>query len=649
MAVVGMTGISFVGPMEEVESVALALLKMENFEPMSPEVMMDAHPLGSRFQTFRGNRYDALLEKLDGFWASAGVAAPQCRVVDRVPPVSLSELEARVDEMMKTMSGWAARGEELRDEYETWRAMLEFGDVVRETGRSLATLALAPYGSLSIGTLTRENWRRLSEASLAAPILAMPLIDETKDASTDKTTVIVFYGNDYREEIQKIFSSVHMHLIPVGPEDYGQYDNRDAVLYRMEAIEAEMENYRDMPGRYATGNRFELEKLYEMVYTKQRIYSICQMRGELSEMAVLAGWTPRDNYDAVRAVAEETAPHTLVLAESGDELERKGHELPTLLRNLPLVRRFQEIVRLYSLPSYSELDPTFVVATSFCLFFGFMFGDVGHGVALILGTCFLEKKKMMGRAIASVMKIAGISAVLFGFLYGSVFGSEELIRPIWLSPMKDVNRILPVSIGVGVAFLTIGICFKIQNSVRKREWGEVFFSPEGVVGLAFYWLAVGQAAASFAAPETALGTGLFALIMGALFLIMIFGNGIAKLLLHGETVDEGGVVHVFSVFHAMLNFISNTASFVRLAAFALNHVGLSGAVFMLGQMVENVPGGKLYHAFVLLLGHLVIIGLEGMIVFIQTLRLEYYEFFGKFYRGGGRAFAPVLWRKGRAD
>jgi V/A-type H+-transporting ATPase subunit I len=382
------------------------------------------------------------------------------------------------------------------------------------------------------------------------------------------------------------------------------------------------------------------------VYARQRVSSLCRFSGELTGMTVLAGWIPVDAYDAVRAMTAQKAPHALLIAEKGSVLEREGHELPTLLCNLPLIRRFQEIVRLYSLPAYSELDPTFVVAVSFCFFFGFMFGDVGHGLALILGTCLLEKKKVMGHAIASVMRIAGAFAVLFGFLYGSVFGDESLIHPLWLSPMGDVNTILPVSIAVGIVFLTIGIVFKIYNAARAREWGEVLFSPEGLSGLLFYWLAVIQtASATETIPEAALGTGIFSVLMGILFLLMIFGNGIAGFLFRGEEVDEGGVVHVFSVFHAMLNFVSNTASFVRLAAFALNHAGLCGAVLMLGQMVENAPGGKLYHAFIMVVGHLVIVGLEGMIVFIQTLRLEYYEFFGKFYRGGGRPFAPVLWKK----
>jgi V/A-type H+-transporting ATPase subunit I len=437
-----------------------------------------------------------------------------------------------------------------------------------------------------------------------------------------------------------------MHLIPVRPEDYGQYENADAVRYQLEAVEAEIERCQAMPWRYLSDNRAEIEKLYAAAYAKQRIYSLGRFRAELDGMTVLTGWIPRDSYDAVRAMTARKAPHVLLTTESDSALEEAGHELPTLLRNFPLIRRFQEIVRLYSLPSYSELDPTFVVAVSFCFFFGFMFGDVGHGIALILGTWLLERKKIMGHAIASVMRIAGAFAVLFGFLYGSVFGDESLIHPLWLSPMHDVNTILPVSVGVGIVFLTVGIVFKMYNAARKKEWGEVLFSPEGLSGLLFYWLAVAQTAAvTGAAPEIALGTGVFAVIMGILFLLMIFGNGIAGFFFHGEAVDEGGVVHVFSVFHAMLNFISNTASFVRLAAFALNHAGLCGAVLMLGDMVEKAPGGKLYHAFIMIIGHLVIVALEGMIVFIQTLRLEYYEFFGKFYRGGGREFAPVLWKK----
>jgi V/A-type H+-transporting ATPase subunit I len=117
-----------------------------------------------------------------------------------------------------------------------------------------------------------------------------------------------------------------------------------------------------------------------------------------------------------------------------------------------------------------------------------------------------------------------------------------------------------------------------------------------------------------------------------------------RLIFGPQEEAEGAVVHTFSVFHSLLSFLSNTASFVRLAAFALNHAGLSAAVFMLSDMVHSLPGGALFRAAVLLAGNAVIVGLEGLIVFIQTLRLEYYEFFSKFYQGGGAPFRPVTWR-----
>jgi V/A-type H+-transporting ATPase subunit I len=429
-----------------------------------------------------------------------------------------------------------------------------------------------------------------------------------------------------------------MRVIAIKPEERGLCDNPDGVRYHMEALEAEVENYQNMSARYVAENRFELEKLHGAVYTMERVYSLCQMRGELSGMMVLAGWMPQDSYRAAAVTVKKKAPHTMMLMERGEVLAEEGHELPTLLRNWPLIRRFQEIVRLYSLPSYGELDPTFVVAASFCLFFGFMFGDVGHGLLLLAGTWLLEKKNLMGRGIASVMKVAGSVSVFFGFLYGSVFGSEELIHPLWLSPMKSVNTLLPVAVGVGIAFLSLGILFKVHNAVRKKEWGEVFLGPEGLAGLLFYWLALATVLAEGGRK------GLVGLLL-VLFLVMTFGNGLAKYLFQGEAIDEGGVTHAFSIFHVMLSFVSNTASFVRLAAFALNHAGLSVAVFTLGDLVAQAPGGKIYNALILLAGHLVIVGMEGFIVFIQTLRLEYYEFFGKFYQGDGREFAPVLWRR----
>ena len=127
-----------------------------------------------------------------------------------------------------------------------------------------------------------------------------------------------------------------------------------------------------------------------------------------------------------------------------------------------------------------------------------------------------------------------------------------------------------------------------------------------------------------------------------MLVLMVFRDVLARYLLHEKGEGESPVLNMFEIVHSLLSFLSNTASFVRLAAFALNHVGLSLAVIMLSNMVHTLPGGIVMKGIVLVLGNLII-----LIVFIQTLRLEYYEFFGKFYKGGGSAFKPVGWKRER--
>ena len=154
----------------------------------------------------------------------------------------------------------------------------------------------------------------------------------------------------------------------------------------------------------------------------QRIYDVCGRRGELGDMYVVSGWLPEDAFRMLRLHLKERAPDVILLAGEGAGAERSGRTIPTLLRNPPFVRWFQDIVALYSLPSYREMDPSLLVALSFCFFFGFMFGDIGHGAMLIVAAILLKKRGMMKPTFANILTLSGLSSCLFGLLYGSVFG-----------------------------------------------------------------------------------------------------------------------------------------------------------------------------------------------------------------------------------
>ncbi|NLL36665.1 MAG: ATPase [Fretibacterium sp.] len=638
MAVVRMASMAFVGPVEEIERVALLLLQQGCFEPVSPMVMMEGRPLSGRFRSFRSNRYDALLEKLEGVWGQIGHVAPQVPLGE-YPQADFKSLEEQVDSLAHMGSGWRARIDSLSLERVRFAGILALTRAVHETGRSLMDIVPEPNSMAIMGVLSKENWQRLREASQTTPALALPLAIEG-----DRVATVVFCSSDYQSEVEKICASVHMKVFTRTLADLAPYDDVKELESRLASIEAELISYQEMPERYVRENIHELERLYGIVYAMQRVYTLCQLRLEFSGMMTLAGWIPRALCEPLKEQLAEEAPHTIVMVKEDEEL-KESNTLPTLLKNLPGVRKFQEIVRLYSLPAYDELDPTFAVCVSFCLFFGMMFGDVGHGLMLMLATWLMVKKGKMGKPLGAVMQIAGMSAVVFGFLYGSVFGDEELIRPLWLSPMKDVDLLMPVAVGVGVLFLSLGNLFRVWNCAKKRKWGEALFSPEGLAGLLFYWLAVLSVVLALGESGAPWMKSSCTALMFFLFLVMGFSNLLSRWIFGEEPAGEGGAVHAFSLFHTMLSFISNTASFVRLAAFALNHAGLCGAVVMLGEMVEQAPGGRVLNGFVIIAGHLVIVALEGLIVFIQTLRLEYYEFFGKFFQGGGRSFEPVLWRR----
>ena len=253
---------------------------------------------------------------------------------------------------------------------------------------------------------------------------------------------------------------------------------------------------------------------------------------------------------------------------------------------------------------------------------------------------------MMKRSFGQVMKYAAASSIIFGGLYGSIFGLENVIPALWLSPMHDTNKLLIVAICMGVFMISLGLVLNMITQYRAKDFGRLLFDGQGMAGLMLYWTMAALAAIYMTGtkiPEVA--ADIMWAGIGVLMLLMIFRDVLARYLLHQKDEGESVVLNIFEIMHNLMSFVSNTASFVRLAAFALNHVGLSLAVIMLSEMVHSLPGGIVMKGIILVIGNIVIVCLEGLIVFIQTLRLEYYEFFGKFYKGGGSAFKPVGWKK----
>ena len=648
MAVMKMVALTMIGPHEEMEPVARQMVLTGGFQPLPIDFLVNDRSLRSKVTTASDNPYDELLSKTSTIWKAAGERLPDPEPIPLDKDFNLFTARRTVANTSGKLETWSKRREVLADELERLEATHSCVEALSNLGMSPHELAGSKFAIPYFGRVSTDNFIRLVESSEDAPILSVEL-----SRSNDNVWVLVLTVPGYLEGAKKLLETVYFKSFSL-EEIANQLSGENPLAQVTHSIELHKKSIADLEGaakNVLKENRAEYEKLYSRLYTMQRVYDLCKGRGEVSGMYVLSGWIPEDTYAGVKDIIEKEAPNTSVIVEQVKDIPYSGVRIPTMLTNNKLVRAFQDVVALYSVPSYGEVDPSPFVAITFILFFGFMFGDIGHGILLFLGTLFLQKQRILSKSLSYVMKCASASSMVFGVLYGSVMGYEGVFPALWLSPMHNTGTLFAVAIVMGFIMISFGMVLNMIVRYRERDFGRLLFDGQGLAGLFVYWGAAGALFVSVMDVPLPFSVDYIWLAIVGLILISLFRDVLARTLLHQQHVEkESAVLVVFEVLHNLLNFFSNTMSFVRLGAFALNHVALSFAVLTISSMLGGVGGGgsvlgTILKGIMLIFGNLLIVGLEGLIVFIQVLRLEYYEFFSKFYKGGGSVFKPVTWKK----
>ncbi len=351
------------------------------------------------------------------------------------------------------------------------------------------------------------------------------------------------------------------------------------------------------------------------------------------EYYILYGWMSEQDAARLKKDIEGDA-RIHVMEEEADE--DFSAEPPTKLRNPGIFKPFEMFVEMYGLPAYNEMDPTIFIALTYTLMFGIMFGDVGQGLCLAAGGFLLYKIKKMN--LAAIIAVAGVWSAVFGVLYGSVFGFEEWIDPVWMRPMDNIMTTLMLSVGFGMALILIAMIINIVNALRAKDLGRVFFSSSGVSGILCYGCAV-LCLALYVSGHALPATGILAAAVGVPLIAIMLKEPLSRLIEHKRRIFPEGskgmyfVEALVELFDVVLSYATNSISFVRVGAFALSHAGMMGVVLTLAGYETGSP-----NLLVVVLGNLLVTGLEGLVVGIQVLRLEYYEMFSRFYKGSGRPF-----------
>ncbi|MGC9397854.1 MAG: V-type ATP synthase subunit I [Anaerolineae bacterium] len=636
---VNMRKIEIVVSKQDVVPVTEALAASGVFQPISPE--WGSEKGEDEEWTAWKNQFTDLerrvLKVLKDLGGEAGEPPekPPHLIDPHVAQRAVAHIETEIQQVLGTLERVDERIGELQQYMDQLRPIAEL-DVDLDTLRNMKHVFVLP------GTMPTDRIERFSESLGHLPFVLVVL-----KRGSYLSTVVLFGDAQDAEILKRAARSAYLNPVHIP----GHYQGTPAEV--LEALEVGMKRAQ----QHRAEVRAEIDALYQ-THGEQLHSLLWRMRASRTMVSTIAryerfhytymitGWVPQTCLKELETQLEEVSDNLTV-----EVLEPRPRfaedEAPVALENPPLLRAFQPLVTTYAYPEYRELDPTLLVALTYPLIFGMMFGDLGHGLLLALLGLFLSRSK--APALGRVAMICGGSAMLFGLLYGSVFGFESVLSPLWQSPLDDINAILLTAVKIGVGLLSLGMVANMLNAARTRRWGALFFDAHGLVGLLFYWSLVGLAFTQFGQgvgkPFTSVLIGCAA-VSG---LGVVFSAPLQRLVAGENELFEEGVgtfipLAFFELFETLLSFLSNTLSYVRMGAFAVAHGALSLTVFILAETIGPAKGAGYW--LMVALGNLFVVGFEGMVVAIQTLRLEYYEFFTKFFSGGGRPFKPLAFFSG---
>lgn len=519
------------------------------------------------------------------------------------------------------------------DELQLYLSHLKYMDV------NLNELINMKYITMKLGKMTRYNMDKLKKNYENISALVFKVYQDS-----DEVLVMIFVPISVKMEVERVLLSLDFDEYKFKSNFQGSPAQWfDMVNLRRNEIDREIQNIKNEMQDIKKDNSKKVEKYYSRLQMEYKIEELKSYIVCTNEFFYLSGWVPLHKKDELLKSLSKYE-ESLIIISKDSEKTREGLEPPTYLKNNYFTRPFEAVVRLYGIPSYNELDPTAFLGISYMLLFGAMFGDVGQGFILFLIGEILNRISHRPN-LGGVFSRLGISSMFFGFMYGSIFGFENILPAILVKPMDSINNVLVVAIVFGVVLLSIGYIFNLINCYRRKDIENGIFSRNGLAGLSFFWILIYLLIAGVTGIGTIVPAWIFTITLVLLLVLILLKEPMTNLIkgvrpLYSESKVDYFVEGGFGLMETLMSIFSNTISFIRVGAFAINHVGLFIAFEALAEMMSN----PVESAMMLVLGNVIIIGLEGLIVFIQGLRLEYYELFSKYFDGSGYEYNPILLR-----
>ncbi|MCU0898437.1 MAG: hypothetical protein MUC55_13195 [Burkholderiales bacterium] len=469
---------------EDAPAASLALAELGTFCPDAAEgLKLDLPDVSeARYRDV----YLSARSRLDRILAHCGMR-PDLRMPPTPQPVPLDRLTALDARLGEIWSLCFERGEALRRiEEERVRigqllATLDtFSDLDVDLG---ALLAEHRFLDVRLGSVPAANLSRLREA-LALAGFVIDVFGEVGGAARG----IVVGPAGHEVQIASLLATAGWRGIEVPPELRTHPERARADLDARRAALSARENEAREAREEAWQSRWDEIEAAETTLALAAPYANLvenALRGR-GGLTLVTGWLPAREAAALQASLARRLKRPYLLKLREPERDERGL-VPSIVRTPRLLKGFATLVHTYGIPRYGEIDPTALFALSFVLMFGMMFGDIGQGAVLAAAGFFLRGKLAPARVLAVA---CGVSSMFFGLLYGSVFGFEEWIHPLWLSPLSDPLRMLAVAVFWGVGFIVIASAIRMHNLYVQHGAEAALLDAGGAAGLVLYLGAV---------------------------------------------------------------------------------------------------------------------------------------------------------------
>ena len=635
MAIEKMAVLNITGNIDSLSKVVKILVDSKRFHPTEADKIGPAKGEPLREQ----NPYMPMLSKLRSIAEMLSVKLEYSE--EHSVKFTVAKIEKFLSSASTRGGELVTRKTEVAEKLESYRSSAEWVSHLSKMSVNFEDLFSCHHVSIRFGRLPKDAQVKLAFYQ-DEEFLFVPL-----DVSEDFIWGVYFCPLEASEDIDEIFKTLFFERawIPAFVHGKGDIAQRDIQVY-IDAAEERMKELDEGLAALREEVAESLQQMYCYLYYQSEIFVGRGAAMVKDEVFHMSGYTLFKGSQDLLASLKKIKSVTCECSKAEDTAVSK---VPVSIKNGKFAKPFETWLAMYGLPAYGEFDPTTLMAITYTILFGVMFGDLGQGALIFAAGLFLaiRKKSNFGKI---AMRL-GISSMIMGVVYGSIFGLDHILDPLYQAlgfahkPIEvfegsTTSVILLLSVGVGSIMLMLSICLNIWIGFKKKDYVRAVFGQNGIIGLLFYISVMAGVVLLLIFRINILTATYWVFAIALPLLIMFFREPLAHLLKKrklkfGESVPGFVSQNFFECFEFLLSYVSNTMSFVRIGGFILSHAGMMMVVMTLAKMLGPVGG-----VITIVVGNIFVIGMEGLMVGIQVLRLQFYEMFSRYYDGEGRSFKP---------